>query len=145
MMISRENATVSASLACLALIAMLLGQWMTRPAHMGLLGSMVAVIVICVIVAGSPQVLIFGAALSCAKQGRMPASGWWTAVYLVFVMQFGAGVTFIAGSILGEDRLLPVAAAVLVAAALVAVASGLVASRLAHPQTEQARDALGKA
>lgn len=140
-MISKENATISAFLACVALVAIVSGQWMTRPVHMDLWGSVVAVVVIYIIVAGGPQILIFAAALSCARQGRVPASGWWNAAYLALALQVAAGASFIAGSILGEERLFSVAAAMLVVAAMIAVASGLLASRIACHQGRQAGDA----
>jgi hypothetical protein len=108
---------------------------------MDLWGSVVAVAVIYAIVVGAPQILMFAAALSCTKQGRTPASEWWTAAYLVFVLQVGAGASFIAGSILGEERLFSVAAAILVVAAMIAVASGLLASRVAYHQGQPAKDA----
>jgi hypothetical protein len=140
-MISRENATISTILVCLALIAMLVGQLMTRPADMGVLGSLVAAIVIYAIMAGAPQAVIFVAAVSCSRQGQRPPSGWWTTAHLIFVMQFGAGAALIAGAILREDRLLSAAAMVLVVAALTAVVSGLAASKVAYRQSETAKEA----
>jgi len=131
-MISRENATISICLACLALITILAGQWVTRPADMDLLGSVVAAVVIYIIVAGAPQVLLFAAAVCCTKRGYIPPSGWWAVAYLVFGMQVAAGATFIAGGILRDERWIPLAAAVLILAALLAVASGLAASRVAY-------------
>lgn len=140
-MINTGNAIISTFLACLALVATVCGQWMTRPANMDLGGSVVAVGVISAIVAGGPQLLIFAAAVSCTRQGRRPAPGWWTTAHAVFVLQFGAGAAFITGAIGGEEGLFSTAAALLVVAALVAVASGLVASRVAHNQGEQTRGA----
>lgn len=140
-MISKENATISIILVCLALIAMLVGQWMTRPADMGPLGSIVAAMVIYAIMAGAPQAVIFVAALSCTKQGHTPPSGWWTTAHLIFVMQFAAGAALIAGAILREDRLLSAAAMVLVVAALTAVVSGLAASKVACRQSRAAKEA----
>jgi ABC-type multidrug transport system permease subunit len=134
-------ATVSTILVCLAVIAMLTGQWMTRPADMGPLGSLVAAIVIYTIMAGAPQAVIFAAAISCARQGHTPPSRWWTTAHLSFVMQFGAGTALIAGAILGEERLLSVAAMVLVVAALTAIGNGLAASKLLCRQSEAAREA----
>ena len=134
-MISKQNASISALLACLALVAILSGLWMTRPADMDLWGSIVAVAVIYIIVAGGPQVLIFAAALSPVRRGRVPVSAWWTTAYLVFLLQFGAGAILVAGASASEERLFTVAAAVLVVAALVAVASGLAVSRVACKQS----------
>jgi hypothetical protein len=134
-MISKQNASISALVACLALVAILSGLWMTRPADMDLWGSIVAVAVIYIIVAGAPQIFIFAAAVSSMRRGRVPASGWWTTAYLVFLLQFGAGATLVAGVTVSEERLFTVAAAVLVVAALVAVASGLVVSRVAYKQS----------
>jgi len=134
-MISKQNASISAPLACLAVVAILSGLWMTRPADMDLWGSIVAVAVIYIIVAGAPQVLIFAAALSSVRRGRVPASGWWTTAYVVFLLQFGAGATLVAGASASEERLFTVAAALLVVAALVAVASGLAVSRVPYKQS----------
>lgn len=134
-MISKQNASVSVFLACLALVAILSGMWMTRPADMDLWGSIVAVAVIYTIVAGGPQVFIFAAAASAVRQGRVPASGWCAAAYLVFLLQFGAGAILVAGASASEERLFTVSAAVLVVAALVAVASGLAVSRVAYKQS----------
>jgi hypothetical protein len=139
--ISKGNVIISASLACLALLAIASGQWMTRPPNMDLWGSVVAVGVICAIVAGGPQLLVFAAAFSSIRQGRRPPSAWWTVAYLVFMLQFGAGAAFIVGAIAGEAGLFSTAAAILLVAALVAVASALVVSMVAHTQSGQARDA----
>jgi hypothetical protein len=140
-MTSKGSAIISALLACLALVALASGQWITRPASLDLWGSVLAVGVICAIVAGGPQVLIFVAAVSCTREGRIPASGWWTTAYAVFVLQFGAGAAFVVGAIVGEEILFSTAAAILAIAALVAVASALVVSRVASNRSEQARDA----
>lgn len=140
-MTSKANAVISVILACLALVTIASGQWMTRPANLDLWGSVAAVAAVCAIVAGGPQVLIFAAAMSCTRQGRMPASGWWTTAYGVFVLQFGAGAAFVAGALGGEEAMFSAAAAILVVAALIAVAIGLVASRVAHNESEQARGA----
>lgn len=137
-MISRENALISTTLACLALTAIFVGQWMTRPMQMGPLGSVVALIVIYAIVAGVPQMLIFAAAVSCSKEGHTPPATWWAITYLVFAMQFGAGASLIAGALVGDERLLSLAAVVLMIAALVAVASGLAASRVVCGESEAA-------
>nr|NIN70092.1 hypothetical protein [Anaerolineae bacterium]NIO00260.1 hypothetical protein [Anaerolineae bacterium]NIQ83039.1 hypothetical protein [Anaerolineae bacterium] len=94
-MISKENVTACAFLACLALATMLTGEWMTRPADMDLRGSVVAVVVIYIILAGAPQILIFAAAVSSTRQGRVPGSWWWSTAYLVFVLQCGAGATLV--------------------------------------------------
>ena len=134
-MISKQNGSISAFLACLALVAILSGLWMTRPADMDLWGSIVPVAVIYFIVAGGPQIFIFAAVVSSMRQGRLPGSTWWTAAYVVFVLQFGAGATLVAGASASEERLFTVAAAVLVVAAMVAVASGLVVSRVAYKQS----------
>ena len=140
-MTSKANAIVSILLACLALVAIASGLWMTRPANMDLSDSVVAVGVISAIVAGGPQLLIFAAAVSCARQGNRPGSRWWTTACAVFVLQFVAGAAFIAGAISGEEGFFSSAAAILVVAVLVAVASGLVASKVAHSQSEQTRGA----
>jgi hypothetical protein len=134
-MISKENVTACAFLVCLALAAVLAGEWMTRPADMDLRGSIVAVVVIYIILAGAPQIFIFAAAVSSTRQGRVPGSWWWSAAYLVFVLQFGAGATLVVGASTGEEGLFTVAAWLLVVAALVAVASGLVASRVGHKES----------
>jgi hypothetical protein len=105
---------------------------MTRPRHLDLPASILAAVVIYVIVAGAPQMLIFGAAASCSRQGYVPPAGWWTVAYVVFLMQFVAGATFIIGAIAGQEALSFLAAAVLTVAALVALASGLAASRVAY-------------
>ena len=134
-MISKENASACAFLACLALATVLTGEWMTRPVDVDLRGSIVAVVVIYIILAGVPQILIFAAAVSSTRQGRVPGSWWWSAAYLVFVLQCGAGATLVVGAGMGEEGLFTVAAGVLVVAALVAVASGLVVSRVGHKQS----------
>jgi len=131
-MSNEENATASTLLASLALIAILAGEWMTRPRHLDLPASILAAVVIYVIVAGAPQMLIFGAAASCSRQGYVPPAGWWTVAYVVFLMQFVAGATFIIGAIAGQEALSFLAAAVLTVAALVALASGLAASTVAY-------------
>lgn len=140
-MISKENAGICAFLTCLALVAIVSGEWMTRPVAMDLWGSIVAVAVIYIIFAGGPQILIFAAALSSTRQGRLPASWWWNAAYLVFLLQFGAGATLVVGASVSEERLSTVAAAVLVVAGLVAVASALAVSRVAYGHSEAASDA----
>lgn len=138
-MISKENASISVFLACLALLAVVSGLWMTRPVAMDPWGSLSAVVVIYIIVAGGPQILIFAAAVSSARQGRVLAAGWWTVANLVFVLQVGAGATFLAGAIVREERLLAAAAAVLVVAALVAVASTIAVSRVGWKKSGAAR------
>jgi hypothetical protein len=130
-MMGRGNGAISALLVCLALIALFTGEWMTRPAHLGVGGFIVAATVIYLLVAGAPQGLLFWAALSCARQGCIPTARWWKTAFAILVMHFVAGASLIAAAITGEDGLLSLAAAILVLAALLAVASAFAAPRLA--------------
>jgi hypothetical protein len=138
-MISKENASIPVLLACLALLAVVFGLWVTRPASMDLWASLSALVVIYIIVAGGPQILIFAAAAASARQGQVLAAAWWSVANLVFLLQVGAGAMFLAGAILGEERLLEAAAAVLVLAALSAVAATMGASRIGWQKSDPGR------
>jgi hypothetical protein len=138
-MISKENASIPVLLACLALLAVVFGLWVTRPASMDLWASLSALVVIYIIVAGGPQILIFAAAAASARQGQVLAAAWWSVANLVFLLQVGAGAMFLAGAILGEERLLEAAAAVLVLAALSAVAATMGASRIGWQKSDPRR------
>ena len=130
-MIGRENGAISAFLVCLALIALLTGEWMTRPAHLGVWGFIVAATAIYLLVAGAPQVLLFWAALSCARRGCIPSAAWWKTAFAILVMHFVAGASLVMGAITGEEGLFSLAAVTLVLAVLLAVAAALAAPRLA--------------
>jgi uncharacterized membrane protein YhaH (DUF805 family) len=132
-MISKEKPSSSAIvLACAALLAVLAGLWVTRPANMDQRESIVATVVIYVIAAGAPLVLVFAAAITSARQGCRPSSGWWILADLVPILQLGAGATFVAGAIVHEERLAVPAVGALVAAAFLAVASGILVSRVSY-------------
>jgi hypothetical protein len=130
-MTGRENGTVSGFLVCLALIALLAGEWMTRPAQLGVGGFIVAATVIYVLVAGAPQILLFWAALFCTRPGIVPSSGWWKTAFAILAMHFVAGASLVTAAITGEEGLLSFAALLLVLAGLLAVATALAVPRLA--------------